>query len=116
MFFEGVRFRDGHLQATPVHEAEAQQREEEAGKHSRAVAEKKAKGEAKQKAAAEKDRLKALKKQQALQLRLSKMSEAELEKYNAKQTATEQREEDHWLKEKAKGDAFYAKMQAELTK
>ena len=90
--------------------------EEEAGKHSRAVAEKKAKDEAKQKAAAEKDRLKALKKQQALQLRLSKMSEAELEKYNAKQTATEQREEDHWLKEKAKGDAFYAKMQAELTK
>ena len=90
--------------------------EEEAGKHRRALEEKKAKAEAKQKAAEEKERAKALRMSQAHERKLSKMTAEQVEKISARQSEKKSREETHWLKEKEKGEAFYRKMQAELNK
>ena len=60
--------------------------------------------------------MKEQKAKEKLAHKLAKMSKEKLEAYNAKQKAKQEKDEAHWLKEKEKGDAFYAGMQAELTK
>ncbi|MBR5006627.1 MAG: hypothetical protein IKY07_06015, partial [Clostridia bacterium] len=90
--------------------------EEEAEAHRLASLEKKIKAEEKQRLAEVREQQKELKKKEKLEQKLSRMTAEQLEKYNKKQRDRAAKEEAHWLKEKAKGDAFYAKMQAELNK
>ena len=89
---------------------------QEVEKHNQAVAAKKAKLENKQKAAEAKEQAKEKKAQEKLERKLAKLSPAQLEKRNNRIEAKRQRDEEHWQKEKAKGDAYYAKTQAELAR
>ena len=90
--------------------------EVEAEKHQMAVLAKKTKAEEKQRKADQKAQAKELKAKQKLERKLAKLSPEQLEKRNARIAAKEKRDEKHWLKEKAKGDAYYNKTQLELAK
>lgn len=60
---------------------------------------------------------KRLEKQQAkFDAKISKMSKEQLEKYNARKAAKEARDDALWNKENEKGEAFYNKIQLELSK
>ena len=84
--------------------------EAEAEKHRLEAEKKKLASEAKQRAAEEKTALKEQKQKEKLERRLASMSPQELEKHNKKA----EKEEARWLLEKAKGDAYYEKTQAQL--
>ena len=90
--------------------------EKEVEKHNAEVLAKKAKMEEKQKAAEAKEQEKERKAQEKHERRLAKLSPEQLAKYNARIELRKARDEEHWLKEKAKGDAYYTKSQAELAK
>ena len=90
--------------------------EKEVGKHQAEVLAKKAKLEAKQKVAEIKNQEKERKEQEKHERKLAKLSPEQLAKHNARIEARKARDEEHWLKEKAKGDAYYIKSQAELAK
>ena len=90
--------------------------EKEVEKHNAEVLTKKAKLEEKQKAAEAKEQEKERKAQEKHERRLAKLTPEQLAKYNARLEARKARDEEHWLKEKAKGDAYYSKSQAELEK
>ena len=90
--------------------------EKEVEKHNTEVLTKKAKLEEKQKAAEAKEQEKERKAQEKHERRLAKLAPEQLAKYNARHEARKARDEEHWLKEKAKGDAYYSKSQAELAK
>lgn len=90
--------------------------EEEAEKHRLAALEKKTKLEEKQRLAEIKAKEKELKEKEKHERTLSKMTPEQLKKYNARTEAKKAKDEKHWLREKAKGDAYYAKTQAELAK
>ena len=90
--------------------------EQEVEKHRASVLAKKNKLEQKQKAAELKEQEKAKKTQEKLEQKLAKLTPEQLEKRNARLEAKKAREEEHWLKEKAKGDAYYEKSQAELAR
>ena len=90
--------------------------EEEKEKHRLAVLAKKTKLEEKQKLAEIKAKEREVKEKEKLELKLSKMSKEQLAKRNARIEARKAKDEAHWLKEKAKGDAYYTKTQAELAK
>ena len=90
--------------------------DKEAEAHRLALKEKKIKVEEKQKLAEVKEQEKELKVKEKLERKLAKMSPEKLAKYNAKQEAKKAREEAQWLKEKQKGEAYYAKTQAQLNK
>ena len=90
--------------------------EKEVEKHNAEVLAKKAKMEEKQKAAEAKEQEKERKAQEKHERRLAKLTPEQLAKHNARLEARKARDEEHWLKEKAKGDAYYTKSQAELAK
>ena len=90
--------------------------EEEKEKHRLAVLAKKTKLEEKQKLAEIKAKEREVKEKEKLELKLSKMSKEQLAKRNARIEARKAKDEAHWLKEKAKGDAYYSKTQDELAK
>ncbi len=90
--------------------------EKEAEAHNLAVTAKRKKAEEKQKLAEAKTHEKERRVKEKLEKRLSKMSPERLYAYNVKRDRKASKDEAHWLKEKAKGDAYYAKTQAELNK
>ena len=90
--------------------------EEEVEKHRLAVLEKKTKMEEKQKVAEIKNQEKELKAKEKHEQKLAKMTPEQLAKHNARLEKRKERDEAHWLKEKAKGDAYYTKTQAALLK
>ncbi|MBR5739196.1 MAG: MFS transporter, partial [Lachnospiraceae bacterium] len=88
--------------------------EKEAEAHRKAVAEKKSKAEEKQLQARQKAEKKEQKLKEKLERKLNGMTPEQLQKHNEKLTAKQAKDEAFWLKEKAKGDAYYEKTQAEL--
>ena len=90
--------------------------EKEVEKHKTEVLKKRVKLEEKQKAAEAKEQEKERKAQEKHERRLAKLTPEQLAKYDARLEARKARDEEHWLKEKAKGDAYYSKSQAELAK
>ena len=65
---------------------------------------------------AEKEAKKQEKAEAKLQAKLAKMSPEQLKAREEKLAKKAQRDEEHWQKEKAKGEIFYNKIQAELNK
>ena len=90
--------------------------EKEAEAHVRAVSEKKKKATEKQRLAEAKTHEKERKAKEKLEKKLSKMSPERLYAYNVKQDKKRTKDEAHWQIEKAKGEAYYVKTQAELSK
>ena len=66
------------------------------------------------KAAQEKEANKKAKAEAKLQAKLSKMSPEQLKAREERLAAKQRKFEEHWAKEKARGEAFYEKMQKEL--
>lgn len=90
--------------------------EKEAEAHRLALKEKKIKAEEKQKLAEIKTQKKELRAKEKIERKLCKMSPEQLSKYNEKQKAKKAKDEAHWQIEKAKGEAYYNKTQAELSR
>ncbi len=89
--------------------------DEKLAEHEKQVAEKKAKAEAKQNAAAEKAALKLKKVEEKKAAKLAKLTSEQLAKREEKAKRRAERDEADWQTEKAKGEAYRAEIQAELT-
>ncbi len=88
----------------------------ESQKHEEAISKKKAKSVEKQKSTEAKEQEKAVKAQKKQEKKTAQWTPEQWEKYNAKVEAKKAKDEAHWLKEKEKGEAYYAKIQDELAK
>lgn len=90
--------------------------EAESQKHGEAVFKKKAKAAEKQKSAETKEQEKAAKAKQKQEKKTAQWTPEQWDKFNAKAEAKKAKDEAHWIKEKEKGEAYYAKIQGELAK
>lgn len=88
--------------------------EEELAKHEAKVAEAKTKLEAKQKAATEKAELKAKQAGEKRQAKLAKLTPEQIAKRDEKAKRNAEKDDAKWQIEKAKGEKYLAKIQAEL--
>ncbi len=90
--------------------------EQELEKHNNQVADKKAKAEEKKRLAEEKQAAKLEKAEKNKAQRLAKLTPEQLAKREERQKAKQERDEKAWKIEKQKGEEYYQKIQAELTK
>lgn len=88
--------------------------EEKLAEHEKQIAEKRAKAEAKQKVAEEKNALKLRKAEERRAAKLAKLTPEQVAAKEARAKKRADRDEAKWQIEKAKGEAYYAKIAAEL--
>ena len=90
--------------------------EKELKNHNEKIAKEKAKQDAKKRLADEKAAMRAKKSEKKRASKLSKLTPSQIKKKEKKRMKRQEREEAAWALERAKGDAYYQKIQAELAK